>query len=389
MRGAVSCASVVASAVILVLAVQPRAAQTRAQTVEALVRSRYAAGQFHGGILVADGTETVYEGAVGLADRERQVPNRVSSQFGLYSLSKPFTAILVLQLVADGALDLQDTIGTHLPSFGSGAARRITVHQLLSHTSGLPDYLLTIPGYLDCEPPGLSRDAALRVVAGMPLEFEPGSAFAYSNTGYVVLGEIIERVVGEPYAQVLAERIANPLGMSRTRWMARPSGPDLARRYLPAGGAAPTETYFAGDAGIVSTLADMRRFAAALGSSSLLPARLWDLVFAVHGRPENASRAHPVHEFPYGYGFSLAELPVSPGVTSRATLHGGMDCGGSAWLARFLDADRTVLVWNNQGGIPPGLPGLIEALAGEAGKPAGAGSAQAPRLYSSHGALGR
>ena len=88
-----------------------------------------------------------------------------------------------------------------------------------------------------------------------------------------------------------------------------------------------------------------------------------------HAQPEDAHRPHPAHGNPYGYGFSLAKLPVSSKESGRVAVHGGLSCGGSAMFQSFLDQDRVILFWNNVGGIPPLMPGLIEALADHIVKP--------------------
>ena len=139
------------------------------EPIEAIARRLFEAGKFHGGLLVAEGEETIYRGAFGFADRERGIPNSPDTHFPIFSITKPFTAVLVLQLVEEESLQLDETVWQYLPSFPSEAADRITIHHLLCHASGLPDYLLTIPEWLQCEPIELTRDEALDVVLSMPL----------------------------------------------------------------------------------------------------------------------------------------------------------------------------------------------------------------------------
>ena len=112
---------------------------------------------------------------------------------------------------------------------------------------------------------------------------------------------------------------------------------------------------------MITTLSDLHRFANALGSSKLLKRESWDLAFTPHSRPEDQHRPHPAHAIPYGYGFGLGEASIAPGEVARIAVHGGLDCGGSAWFQRFLDDDRVVVFWNNVQ-MPPILPGLDEAL---------------------------
>jgi CubicO group peptidase (beta-lactamase class C family) len=95
----------------------------------------------------------------------------------------------------------------YLSEFACTGAGQVTLHDLLTHTSELPDYILEIPGYMDYQPPNLSADSAMAFVLDLSLEFRPGEGYAYSNTGYVLLGMIIERLSGKSYARVLEERI--------------------------------------------------------------------------------------------------------------------------------------------------------------------------------------
>jgi CubicO group peptidase (beta-lactamase class C family) len=341
-------------------------AQSRAQRIDSIVRAAFDSGAFHGGILVADGDEVIYRNAYGKADIPAGTPNRPETLTPIGSITKPFTAILALQLVQEGKLDLNGTLKQYLPSFSAPAADRITLHHLLSHTSGIPDYIFAIPGYMSSEPPNLSRDSVLSIIQGLPLEFEPGEGFAYSNTGYVLVGRIIELVTGNPYAQVLEERIFARLGMRSTHWMAIESGPTMARQYMPAfAGEAPEVEIFPGEAGIVTTLDDMLRFGRAIGSAALLSPRMWELAFTAHAQPESATRPHPGTRFPHGYGFSLAEDPDGSGATVRRVSHGGIGYGGSAMFQHFPDRGWTIVFWNNVGGLRPQIPGLVEALAAD------------------------
>ena len=347
-----------------VVALSSVRAQETAEKIESIARYAFERGAFHGGLLVAEGRQVVYRGAFGMADKAANEPNRPETVYALHSITKPFTAILILQMVAEGELDLESTLSDHLPSFPSVHADRITVHHLLCHRSGLPDYFTTIPGYLQGQPPDLTREQAMTEIAGMPLEFEPGSAFSYNNSGYVLLAQIIEELSSLTYAEALQRRILGPLEMTRTRSVDRLGGPGQAVQYGRDGGEAPSELLFGGDAGIVSTLDDMLKFTRALGTEELLPASMWKLAFTAHSRPEEARGGlPPAQQDPYGYGFSLAERPVSRGKTERAVVHGGMGLGGSSLMQHSLESGRTVLLWNNAGGIPPFLPGLDEALA--------------------------
>lgn len=181
----------------------PAHSQNRAEQIEEVVRTAHEAGRFNGAIVVDEQGEILYRDAYGLADQEKEISNHPDQPFPIYSITKPFTAILVLQLVQEGQLELDGFINRYLPEFPSSAGNKITIHHLLTHTSGLPDYVLEMPGWMENSPPEISTDSVLAFVAALPPEFNPGKGFAYTNTDYLVLARIIESVSGQAYADLL------------------------------------------------------------------------------------------------------------------------------------------------------------------------------------------
>jgi CubicO group peptidase (beta-lactamase class C family) len=183
--------------------------------IDELMRSYERQGMFSGAVLAADGGEIVYEGAFGDANRELKVPNAVDTRFRIASISKPFTQILVLQQVEDGALELDGTIADYLPRYEGIAADRITIEQLLTHSSGIVGEW-AVPELERVERVHHSRDELLEHIAGYTLWFEPGSRAGYSNFAYSLLALIVEEVSGRSYADLLEERICAPAGMENT-----------------------------------------------------------------------------------------------------------------------------------------------------------------------------
>ena len=331
--------------------------------IDSIVQAKFDAGEFHGGLLVARGDNVLYRGAVGMADRAGGVPSTPETRYPIHSITKSFTAIIVLQLVSEAVLDLAGTLQQYVPNYAGTASDRITLHQLLSHTSGVPDYLFAIPGYLGPEPPNLPRDSVLTLVASLPLEFEPGTGLGYSNTGYVLLALVIEEVTGQTFAETLQERLFDPLEMNNSRWQETEVGQGIAVQHR-GDVEAPDVILFPGEAGIVSTLDDMHRFASALGSTQLLPTEMWELAFTGHGLPEDAVRFHPAHMSPNGYGFGLADVPgMVPSV--RIVQHGGQGLGGTTMMQRVIDGDGVLLLWNNIDGLTPLLPDVLDMLVGD------------------------
>ena len=121
-----------------------------------------------------------------MANRAEGVPSAPGTPYPIHSITKAFTAVVVLQLVDEGALDLAGSVSQYLPDYAGPSSDGTTLHHLLSHTSGVPDYLFAIPGYVGPQPLNLPRDSVLALVGQMPLESEPGMGFGYTNTGYVL-----------------------------------------------------------------------------------------------------------------------------------------------------------------------------------------------------------
>jgi CubicO group peptidase (beta-lactamase class C family) len=174
------------------------------------------AGQFSGVALLAKNGVPVFQHAYGMSDRERRIANTVETAFNLGSINKAFTQIAILQLRAGGKLDLDSTLAVYWPDYpNQEVARRITIRQLMRHTSG-------IGGNIFDPPPGGKRNDIralkdyLPLFVNRPLQFEPGTRNAYSNAGYVVLGLLVERLSGQDYYTYVRDNIFRPARMTRT-----------------------------------------------------------------------------------------------------------------------------------------------------------------------------
>ena len=174
------------------------------------------AGEFSGVAVLAKNGVPVFQQAYGMANRERRIPNNLETAFNLGSINKVFTQIAILQLNAAGKLNLDSTLATYWPDYPNKAvAEKITIRQLLRHTSG-------IGGNIFDSPVGATRHDVrtlkdyLALFVNEPPRFEPGTSNAYSNAGYVVLGLLIERLSGQDYYTYVREHILEPAGMTRT-----------------------------------------------------------------------------------------------------------------------------------------------------------------------------
>jgi D-alanyl-D-alanine carboxypeptidase len=258
----------------------------------------------------------VTQAASGVADLRTGRPMRPELHYRVGSLTKPFVATVALQLVAEGRLSLRDTVERWLPGilpYGD----QVTIRQLLNHTSGVPDYTLEPIMRLYTEPHGRFRAWTPRelvaLVADQPPDFPPGTAWSYSNTGYVLAGMIVEAATGHRLGQELARRIFRPLGLRDTFFpVNRPTIPrPYARGYsLPLGQEQgplldftvynPSLAWAAG--ALVSDLGDLERFFRALLRGRLLPPRL----LAAMTTPVPTGQPG----FGYGLGLIVIETPA-------------------------------------------------------------------------------
>ncbi|RYG44882.1 class A beta-lactamase-related serine hydrolase, partial [bacterium] len=250
-------------------------------------------------LLVRDG-RVVWSKAAGTSDLAGQHPATLDTPFRIASLTKAFTATLVLQLVAEKKVGLDDPIGGVLPQLPK-AWRGATVRHLLNHTSGIPDYTAQPLFALKLTERTTPEDLVART-ADKPLDFPSGTKFKYDNTGYVILGMLVERLDRQPFGASLQRRILNPLGMTRTvfdqgeaRNVAEGTGPTGR----PAQKIHMSQPYAAGS--IVSTANDMAKWLAAQGSERLLPKPLWDEAGKAVILPDGTSTR-------YGFGWLVAKM---------------------------------------------------------------------------------
>ncbi len=335
---------------------------SHSQEIDRIVSKLYDEGKIHGGILIAEGDSIIYQNAFGMADRTLEIPNTTKTRFVINSMGKMFTAILTLQLVEDDSISLNDPISKHLPWFEHPRAEDITIHHLLSHRSGLKGYFLEqMNGNLEIFIP---QREVLNEMAKLELNFDPGKGFDYSNTGYLLLGEIIMKYRKADYYDVLKDRIFIPLQMISTYNSKSIYGPGAPVYYLQDGSSAtpfPHDNY-RGDGGSKSTLQDLHKFMLAVGTDKLLSKESWDLMFLKHSLPEEALRSFGAHFEPYGYGCSILNLPYKGNEKAQAIGHGGAGYGSSNFMLKFLDSNRIIINWNNEF-LPPKLNELFEELA--------------------------
>ena len=294
-------------------------------------------------ILLVKKGQVLYRQGIGLANLEHQVPLKPDMPFQLASLTKPFTSTAILMLVEAGKLALTDRLNNLLPDYPMGEAI-ITPEHLLTHTSGLPDYT-ELPEWLTIHRQDVSVDQLIDVFKTRPKIFAPGTRWAYCNSGYVLLGAIIEKISGKSYGEFLAEHIFAPLKMARTSYEATGSRviPQMVSGYSKAHDAyiqaeylSYSQIYAAG--GMVSTLDDLARWFAALRAGKLLTAETLRKMWTPYLLADGTSTR-------YGYGWWLSECKGRPVVE-----HYGLLPGYVNYLLALPDDDILVIVLSNDDG---------------------------------------
>ena len=198
--------------------------------VDALVNQYQDLDIFSGVVVVAERGELKYYKAFGMANREKNQPNTLTTKFDIGSMNKSFTKTLILQLMEEGKLKVTNKLGDYLKGFPETAATKITISDLLKHRSGYGGYWGRDFNDLPIDQKRIP--ALVERIKKLPLDFEPGTETQYSNAGYVLLGAIVQEITGNTYHQEVQERILNPLGMKETYVVDKSEVPDRAIGYL-------------------------------------------------------------------------------------------------------------------------------------------------------------
>jgi len=212
---------VVLAATLALLAAPPPsraddAAEAKVRRIDALVEAYRQIGQFNGSVLVAEKGAVLLKKGYGLAQMEWGIPNTADTRFRLGSITKQFTATLVLRQVEQGRIRLDGKLSDYLPDYRPDTGQKVTIHHLLTHTSGIPSYTDSPTFFSEVSRDPHPVDEFVKKFCSGDLEFEPGSKFHYDNSGYFLLGALLEKVSGRSYEQLLREEILDPLGMKDT-----------------------------------------------------------------------------------------------------------------------------------------------------------------------------
>ena len=350
-------------ALVCLLAPAPMTGQTlaldKAQRIDRVVSHYQALGYFNGAILVADNGKVIYAKGVGEANLASHTPNTPQTKFGIASITKQFTALLILQQVAENKISLQGKVTDYLPWYRKDTGSRMTIEQLLHHTSGLP-------GDFDSPEFNATPQAARRYAhqefaekfCQPALTSEPGTKWEYSNCGYNLLGLILERVSGTPFDVLLQQRILDPFGLKDSGLDQN----DLSQRGGAAGyfrhagpsytpGAYIDRVHGFSSGSMYSTVEDLYKWNQSLSSSNFISKELREQIFTPG-----------LHD--WGYGWFITKIPAGQpgGGSTVAEMRGDMPENFFAWILRYPERDAVIITLRNAYGSTERLEQNIQAI---------------------------
>ncbi|MDW7695035.1 serine hydrolase domain-containing protein [Flammeovirgaceae bacterium SG7u.111] len=321
---------------------------------------------FSGTVMVLHKGLPVYTKSLGFANIEWQIPNSLNTKFYIASISKQFTAAVILQLEQEGKINLKAPITTYIPNYRKDTGKKITIHHLLSHRSGLPNYTSIPFVWEDSLRNHYSIDEMVEKLCSGDLETKPGTVYNYNNTGYFLLAKVIENVERKPYREVLKSRIFIPLEMNNTG-VPKPQEiiSNLANGYTLYRGQFSQANYtympnLAGAGNIYTTVGDLLKWNDALNRQTILSPKSMELMQTPYS--EGKEWIFP-YENGYGYGVGISDIGISANESTKLIFHSGHISGYSGFFARFIEEQTTVIILSNMGNIStPNMNKLSVAL---------------------------
>ena len=328
----------------------------KAARLDSLFSAHLARGEFNGNVLIAEGGRVILKKSYGRAQQNPDVPLNTDTRFDLASVSKAFTAMGIVQLKREGKLAYTDPVAKYIPELKK--YRGVSVGDLVHHTGGLPDYMEVMRTHWDKSKIATNDDVIRMFQAKRPKrEFKPGKQYSYSNTGYLLLATVIERVSGQSYGEYLNRKIFEPLSMTRTQVYRSAYDParidnradgheyssELKRDATPAE-LGPDNDYIyldgiVGDGMVNSTLEDLFKWDRALYDNDFISAEDRSTIFA-------PSATKSGEEVAYGFGWQLREDERY----GKRSYHSGRWAGFIAWFERHMDQDKTIIILTNYDG---------------------------------------
>ena len=337
----------------LVIAASAASAQSQEANIDSLLSRYHAFGQFNGAVLVAEEGKPLFEKGYGYANREWQIPNTPRTKFRLGSITKQFTSMLVMQQVQKGTISLDAPVSRYLASYPGPRGDSVTIRQLLSHTAGVPNYTEFVDFRRDRR--AYIVDQLIATFSGRPLDFVPGTGWKYSNSGYVLLGAVLEKVTGMPYERLLEANILGPLGMTNT-------GYDHSEEILPNRAAG----YAWVGRMVNATFIDMSvPFSAGALYSTVEDLLLWDrALYRDRLLSDSLKKIYftPVRHG-YAFGWGVGKEPLGSSTDSALfVFHSGGVNGFNTLIVRIPDRRLLIVLLNNTESAP--LIAIARSVAG-------------------------
>ena len=315
----------------------PLDAATLERKVDELFNGHAAVSGFSGSVLLASQGKPLLSKGYGYANAEWQIPNTPDTKFRVGSVTKQFTSMLVMQLREQGKVKLEDSVCLYVEPCPA-TWNPVTIHHLLTHTSGIPTYT-ALPAWRETMMAPRTIEQMIRLFRDLPLQWQPGERYAYNNSGYFLLGVVIEKIAGKKYEQALQEMILTPLGLKDTGYdWPQAIVPRRASGYRGKGATLShalaidmQQPYAAG--AMYSTVEDLLKWDQALYTDTLIPAAAKKIMWT------------PFREN-YAYGWNIAE-PSAATFGHRRVAHGGGINGFSAHIIRLPDVNVTAIVLSN------------------------------------------
>lgn len=308
-------------------------AQSVEKKIDELLNAYSSQNKLNGVVLVAQKGKVIYQKGFGYRNAEEKIPNDVNSIFQIGSITKQVTAAVIMQLQQEGKLSVQDKLSKYFPGFVNGD--KITIENLLTHTSGIYNYTNDTVIMKNDITKHYSQEQMLTLFKSYPSDFEPGTKWNYSNSGYSILGYIIDKVEGKPYEKVVRDRIFQPLGMAHSGFdFTDLSSSDKTKGYfslnpkpIPAPIVDSTIAYSAG--AVYTTLGDWYKWERSISTDKILTPASWKTVFTPFKNK-------------YGYGWGIDSL-----YGRLTTAHGGGIHGYTSFIVRFPQDETVVIAFDN------------------------------------------
>ncbi|MES2881094.1 MAG: serine hydrolase [Bacteroidota bacterium] len=325
-----------------IMIVQAGLAQNKKMLLSKMMTQYHNDNMFDGAVLVAENGVVIYKDAFGLANREWNIPNKTDTKFMIGSVSKPLTAVLMLLQVQKGLIKLDGTVADYLVEFKNKPAAKVTIRQLLNHTSGIANYDIIKDFFPRISRQNFTREEYLKVFIDSALAFAPGTHYAYSSWGYFTLGFIIERVTKQSYAQLMRSEIFDKIQMTNSgSYHHTQIVPQRATGYdYDFGGYTSSDfrdqsnTMGTGD--IYSTVDDLFKFHMALANNTLLNKELTTEMFTPGIKPAD-----------YGYGWFNKQFKYTATDSVASNFHLGMTDGFLSFFRRVPSSKSLVVILCN------------------------------------------